>query len=255
MKLRITGLVAAMALGGSLMLASGGLVAAASPKPEKPAAAATGACATEATAVKAGATAETLHALANCEINRRNATLNELGAKITASKVLTSSDASALSGIVGATKSGLASLAATIAAESDVTALKADIAKIATEYRVYLVVVPQVNLVSGADAVLAVQAKVADINTKLSAAIAAAKAAGKDTTEAQKDLDAMNASVAAAVALASPLPAKLLPLTAASYNAGTAGPIIAAARTDLGKARDDIKSALASAKACREALK
>jgi len=116
-------------------------------------------------------------------------------------------------------------------------------------------VVPQVNLVNGADGVLAAQTKFADINTKLTAAIAKAKAAGKETTAAQADLNAMNASVTAAAGLASPVPAALLPLTPAQYNGGTAGPIIKNARTALGQARDDLKSAVASAKACRDALK
>jgi hypothetical protein len=65
----------------------------------------------------------------------------------------------------------------------------------------------------------------------------------------------MNAAVTAAVGLASPLPAALLPLTPAQYNGGTAGPILANARTALGKARDDLKAAVADAKACRDALK
>ena len=90
------------------------------------------------------------------------------------------------------------------------------------------------------------------MNTNLAARIAAAKAAGKDTTAAQADLDAMNASVTAAVGLASPLPAALLPLTPAEYNGGTAGPILASARAALGTARDDLKTALADAQACRE---
>jgi hypothetical protein len=64
----------------------------------------------------------------------------------------------------------------------------------------------------------------------------------------------MNASVAAAAGLASPLPAQLLPLTPAQYNGGTAGPILNGARTALGQARDDLKSAIADAKACRDAL-
>ena len=105
------------------------------------------------------------------------------------------------------------------------------------------------------DAVVAAQTRFATVNTNLVARIAAAKAAGKDTTAAQADLDAMNKSVTAAVCLASPLPATLLPLTPAQYNGGTAGPVLASARTALGQARDDLKSALASAKACRDALK
>jgi hypothetical protein len=260
MKNRIAALAASLALGGSLLLMSGGVVAAAGPT-ARPAAdpsgrpVASGVCATERTAARAGATVETLRALGDCEINRRFATLNQLAAKITASKVLTSSDAAALTTIVTNTRSGLTTLKATIDSETDTTALKADVAKIATDYRVYLLVVPQVHLVIGADGVVAAQAKFATINTNLAARIATAKAAGKDTTAAQAALDAMNSSVAAAVALATPVPGKLLPLTPAQYNGGTAGPVITAARADLVKARNDIKAAIASAKACRDALK
>jgi hypothetical protein len=174
---------------------------------------------------------------------------------VTGSKVLTSSDAAALQAEISSTTSGLTSLKAAIDSETNVAALKADIVKIATDYRVYLLVVRQVNLVNGADGVAAAQAKFATVNTTLTARIAAAKAAGKDTKAAQADLDAMNASVTAAAGLAAPLPATLLALTPAQYNAGTAGPVMDNAKTALGQARDDLKSALASAKACREALK
>jgi hypothetical protein len=252
-KNRVITLIAALAVTGSLLVVSGGAVAAAAPALQtRPAG--TGVCAAGATAARTTLTVESLRAFGDCEINRRLATLNQLSAKITASKVLTGSDASALATIVNNTRSGLTALKATIDSETDVTVLKADIAKIVTDYRVYLVVVPQVNLVNGADGILATQARFATVNTNLLAKIAAATAAGKNTAAAQAALDSMNADVAAAVALASPLPGKLLPLTPAQYNGGTAGPVIKAARADLVKARDDIKAAIASAKACRDAL-
>jgi hypothetical protein len=260
MKNRIAALAASLALGGSLLLMSGGAVAAAGPTARPNAdpsgrPVASGVCATERTAVRAGSTVETLRALGDCEINRRFATLNQLAAKITGSKVLTSSDAAALATIVNTTRSGLTALKSTIDSETDLTQLKADVSKIATDYRVYLLVVPQVHLVIGADGVVAAQARFAKVNTNLAARIATAKAAGKDTTAAQAALDAMNSKVAAAVALATPIPGKILPLTPAGYNAGTAGPVITAARADLVTARNDIKAAIASAKACRDALK
>jgi hypothetical protein len=202
-----------------------------------------------------GAGITVLKAFGDCEINRRLATLSDLSSKISASKVIASSDAAALQSEIGSATSGLTSLKAKFDADTDVTTIKADITSIATNFRVYLLVVPQANLTNAADGVLAARPKFADINTKLAAAIAAAKAAGKDTTAAQSDLDAMNASVTAAVGLAGPLPAQLLPLTPAQYNGGTAGPILTAARAALGTARDDLKSAVASAKACRDALK
>jgi hypothetical protein len=251
-KTRIPALIAGLALGGALLLSTVGVVAAVTP-PTGPAG--NGVCATQATAMKTGATVETLRAFGDCEINRRFTTLDTLSAKITASKVLTTSDAAALKGEIASTKTGLTGLKATIDSETSLPALRVDISKIAADYRVYLLVAPQVNLVSAADGVLAAQTRFADVNTKLAARIATAKAAGKDTTAAQTALVAMNAAVTSAVALAGPLPAKLLPLTPAQYNAGTAGPILASARTALGQARDQIKAAIASAKACRDALK
>lgn len=252
MKTQIPALFAGLVLGGSLLLASAGVATAVTP-PSGP----TGRdiCATQAAAVRAGATVETLRAFGDCEINRRFATLDQLASKISASKTLTSSHAATLNVEINSTRTGLTSLKATIDAETSIPALRADIVKIATEFRVYLLVVPQVNLVNAADAVVASQTTFGKVNTNLIARIAAAKAAGKDVTAAQADLDAMNASVTAAVGLATPLPAALLPLTAAQYNAGTAGPILTSARTALGQARDDLKSAVASAKACRDALK
>jgi hypothetical protein len=249
MKSRLTALVASLVVGGSLVFVSAGIVAAVTPATGP---AGRGVCATEAAAMKAGATVETIRAFGDCEINRRFTTLTDLSAKITASKVMTSSDAAALQSEIGSTRSGLTSLKTTIDAETDVTAL---VVKIASDYRVFLLVVPQVNLVNGADSVLFAQTKFAAVNTTLTARIAAATAHGKNTTAAQTNLDAMNAAVTHAVALASPLPAALLPLTPAQYNGGPAGPVLTNARTVLGQARDLLKSATADAKACRDALK
>jgi hypothetical protein len=251
-KTRIPALIAGLALGGALLLSTVGAVAAVSPATGP---SGKGVCATQAAAMKTSAAVETVRALGDCEIARRMTTLDALAGKISASKVLTSSDASVLQSEVASTKTGLTSLKATIDAETNLTALKADVARIATEYRVYLLVSPQANLVSAADGIAAAQTKFADVNTKLAARIAAAKTAGKDITAAQSALDAMNKSAANAVGLAQPLPAKLLPLTPAQYNGGTARPIITSARTTLGQARDQLKVAVADAKACRDALK
>jgi hypothetical protein len=253
MRTRLAALVASLVLGGSLILVSAGSVAAVT-TPSVSGPSGNGVCSTEMAAVKAGASVEDLRAFGDCEINRRFETLSDLSTKITSSKVLTSSDAAALQSEISSTRSGLTSLKATIDSETNLLALRADIVKIATQFRVYLLVVPQVNLVNAADAVLYAQTKFATVNTNLSNRIAAAKAAGKDVTAAQADLDAMNAAVTAAVGLASPLPAQLLPLTPAEYNAGTAGPILTSARAALGSARNDLKSAIADAQACRSAL-
>ena len=251
MKLRLPALVGAIALGSSLLFASAGSVGAVTTTGP----AGKGVCAVEAAAVKAGATVDKLRAFGNCEIDRRFATLTTLSAKITSSKVMTSAHAATLQSEISSTRAGLTELKGTIDAETGLPALRLDITKIATQFRVYLLVVPQVHLTNASDGVVASQSKFATINTNLAARIAAAKTAGKDTTAAQTDLDAMNAADAAAVTLASPLSGELLPLTPAEYNGGTAGPVITAARADLVKAVADVKTAVADAKACRAALK
>jgi hypothetical protein len=252
MKNRFPALFASLVIGGSLLLVSTGVVAAVT-TPNGPSG--KGVCATQAAAVKAGASVATLRAMGDCEINRRFTTLSQFGSRVSGSKVLTSSDAAALTAEIGSTTSGLTSLKATIDAETSISALRTEINRIAADYRVYLLVGPQVNLVSAADGVIASQTRFSKVNTNLTSRIAAAKAAGKDVTAAQADLDKMNAAVTAAVGLATPLPAALLPLTPAQYNSGTAGPILANARTALGQARDQLKAAVADAKACRDALK
>ena len=253
MKIRIPRLIAGLAIGGVLTLSSVAVVTAASPLiPGGPAG--RGVCATEFTALKPPVTVDALRAFGNCEIQRRFTTLTALSTRITSSTTLTSSDAAALTAEIGSTRTGLTDLKATIDTETSIPALKAEIARIATDFRVYLLVGPQVNLVSGADRVVASQSVFAKIDTNLAARIATAKAAGKDTTAAQSDLDAMNAAVAKAVGLATPLPATLLPLTPAQYNAGTAGPVLNSARAALVQARDLLKSAVQDAKACRAAL-
>jgi hypothetical protein len=251
-KSRLIALVAGLGLAGSLLVVSTGAVTAVTGQAGP---AGKGICATLAVAARTNPTVASLRAFGNCEIDRRFVTLTDLSARIRASKVMTSAHAAVLQGEIASTRSGLASLKATIDSETAIPALKADIVKIATEYRVYVLVVPQVNLVNAADGVLATQPRFADINTRLSARIAAAKAAGKDTTAAQADLDAMNAAVTKAVGLASPLPAALLPLTPAQYNGGTAGPVLSSARAAIVSARDQLKAAVADANACRAALK
>ena len=253
MKIRIPRLIAGLAIGGALALSSVAVVTAASPLiPGGPAG--KGVCATESAALKPPVTVDALRAFGNCEIERRFTTLTALSSKVTSSTTLTASDAAALTAEIGATRTGLTDLKATIDAETAVPALKAEIARIATDFRVYLLVGPQVNLVSGADRVVASQSMFTKVDTNLAARIAAAKAAGKDTTAAQSDLDAMNAAVTKAVGIATPLPATLLPLTPAQYNAGTAGPVLNSARAALVQARDLLKSAVQDAKACRAAL-
>jgi len=253
MKKRISTVAAALALAGSMMLVSTGTVGAATTIGGPPAG--TGACAVLGPAAKgAGATAGAIRKFADCEIQRRMTTLTALSTAVNGLRTLNASHVAALASEIAGEKSGLATLKAKIDGEASLLGLEADLVRIVTEFRVYVLVVPQVNLTVAADVVVAAQSRLAAISTQLAARIAQAKAAGSDTMQAQADLDAMNAAVAAAVKLASPVPGQLVPLTAADYNSGTAGPAIVAARAALVGARDDLRNAAADARACLQAL-
>ncbi len=254
MSFRIRPILAGIAVSGLLVAGSATMVTAVGPTGAA-GPAGKGVCATQAAASRANATVETLRAFGDCEITRRFATLDKLATQVSGSKVLTSSHASALSAKISAARSGLTDLTATIDSETSIPNLKAHIVKIATDFRVYVLLAPQVHLVNASDGVVAAQTRFNDMSTRLAARIAAAKAAGKDTTAAQGHLDAMKAAVTRAVGLAQPIAGKVLPLTPSDWNSGAAGPVLNQARTDLTAARNQLRTAVAEAKACREALK
>ena len=244
-----------LALAALMVLSTAALVAAADPSPV-PSGGPAGrtVCRPQRDSLKDKPTLEQLKAFGDCEIARRFTTLDNLATRISDAKFATSEHKTALGNEVSSTRSGLAALKTKIDAETGLEALKGEIRQIATDFRVYALVGPKVNLVLGADRVAASEARFDAIDKRLGDLIAKAEAAGKDVTDAKAHLANMNAAVDKALGLASPLPARLLPLTPAQFNAGTAGPILTDARTKLGEARTQLRTAAAEAKACREAL-
>ena len=241
-----------------LAVSSAAVATAVSPGPVNGGPAGNGACAAQAAAARAARTTRTVaafRAFGDCEISRRLATLTTLSGIVSGAKGMTTSDKAALVAELGSTRSGLTALKATIDSQTSIPALKLDIVAIDAKFRVYLLVAPQVDLARAADDVVALQPHFASISTNLAARIATAQGNGKDVSAAQTALADMNAKVAAAAALAAPVPQKLLPLTAAQFNAGIAGPIVTGARNSVAQARDDLKAAVADGKAVVADLK
>jgi hypothetical protein len=257
MKLAIRGTLAVIVVGG--LLAAGSVaptyaVQAASPlAPEVNSAVGTRPCLAESTAAKDNGVGN-LRTLGDCEIDRRLDTITRLQARVGAAG-LTAADRSALQSQLSADTSGLKALRAQIDAESNVDALRADLKKIVADFRIYLLMAPKAGDVIAADTELAAVARLGTQGTKLQARINADKAAGKDVTQAQSDLDAMNAKVAQVSPVVQGIPAAVLPLTPAQYNAGAAKPILVSSRTSLQAGRGLLAGARADARACVAALK
>lgn len=253
MRSRLRHGLAAAAVALILATTAVGVVSAATPAPVSGGPSGTGPCAAPATAARAGATVADLRAFAECEIDRRLTTLGHLSSVVAAARGLTPSDATALSAEISAETSGLTNLKTAVAGQTSTAALRLEIVEIVNKYRVYVLLAPEVNLVIGADSVLALKPHFDSISAALAGRIAKARAVGKDVTSAQTSLDAMNAAVAAAVALASPLPAQLLALTPAGFATGAT--VLQSARTALASARDDLKTAAQDGRAVIAALK
>jgi hypothetical protein len=227
----------------ALAVSAAGLAASVGPAPVTGGPAGADLCSTQASAARSDATIATLRGFGDCEIARRLTTLHQLASVVGASKGLTSPDAGHLSSEIAGEVGDLTSLRGAIDAQTRIAPLKIELVQIVTDYRVYLLVGPQVRLTIAADSELALKPHFDQLATTLAGRIAVAAAKGKDVSAAQASLDAMNAAVAGAVALATPVPAKLLALTPANYGSAGGATVIKNARIALVAARDHFKSA------------
>jgi hypothetical protein len=184
-----------------------------------------------------------------CEIDRRFETLDYLGAVVNRVPALTDDHEAALERILANTRAGLRALRAKIEADTTVAELRVDVPKIATDFRVYLLVSRQVHLVIAADAVEATVRRFGPAIDRLEAAIDRAEAAGKDVTQARELLAMLIEDVRAADAAVDGVAAEVLVLTPADWNDGTAQPVLRAARHDVAEARDHLRQAVRAARA------
>jgi len=245
----VAGALLSLMLAGSVLAASGGSAA-----PDAAAAAARP-CATQREAARKEPSVANLKTLGDCEIQRRLVTLARLQGGVIAAPFLTSLDRQALLDRIRATRTGLTGLKSEIDADTTVAELKVDLPRIATEYRVYLLLAPQVNLVRGADATTAAAGRLGQEAQRLQQLIDFAKSQGKDVTAAQAALDAMDHDLANARAQVTGLSAKLLALMPADWNDGSAKPLLDAARAAERSAHAELVSARKDARAVIAALK
>ncbi len=187
---------------------------------------------------------DVLRAAGDCEISRRFVTLDGLTYLVNHSTVLTADHKTDLisGGSVNPAsfvteRAGLTTLKASIDADTTIAGLRTDIAKIAPDYRVYLLVVPKTHVVAAADGSAKVSARFVPLASELQNLINQAKADGKDVTQAQAKLDDLNAKVGQANGLIGPVAGLVLPLSPADWNSGAAKPVLQAARQSLHQAR------------------
>jgi hypothetical protein len=192
--------------------------------------------------------------ITTARIDGRLAFLKALTVAVNNARALSSSHKSTLSSLINSDTSGLTALKTKVAGETTVDAVKADATSMVNDYRIYLLVGPKVRLVIAADNGTAVAAKLAEIRTRLSDAIDKAAAGGADVTDAKAKLADLDSKLAAAnTALAGQADAAL------AIQPGPDGDAIRAAlqpiRASIHTAREDLRAAVADAKAIRDFLK
>jgi hypothetical protein len=212
-------------------------------------------CSREWLAAKAEPTVEHLRAVGFCEIDRRLATIERLQKGVDDARVLTDAHELALEAILDRSAAGLRALRAEIEADTTVPELRADIKRIFEDFRIYALVTRQVWLVRGDDGVDAAANRLTQAAARLAGAIETAASNGKDVTEARAHLGAMNAAIDAARAGVAGDASAVLVLTPADWNAGTAKPVLDAARASIVAARADLKTATTEARAVLAALR
>ena len=255
-RIRTAGSLAGLIL--STVLVAGPAVAASVPSPQATAPAAASfsfRCAAEWIAAHGSLSVAAWQAVGDCDVDRRLETISRVRSGIASATVITADHRSALNGILDASQSGLTTLRAKIDGDTTLASLRVDDHAIFADYRIYALVARQAALVRGDDAVAAAAARLTDGAAKIQTAITTAQGKGKDVTVATTQLAAMQAAIASALAKVSGDTAAVLALTPAGWNAGTAGPVLDAARASIKGARADLAAALADGKAAIAALK
>jgi hypothetical protein len=174
---------------------------------------------------------DAVKARAHEAIERRLETLARLATRVRENRHLTDDHRAALAELIQGQIDGLTALDAKIQADTDPETLRADVKSIVTDYRVYLLTVPKVHLVIGADTELAAATKLEQVATRLQGKIDEAAAAGHDVTTAQGHLDEMTAKIGDVRASAGSVADSVLPLVPQDYPDNK--PVLEAAQASL----------------------
>jgi hypothetical protein len=178
-------------------------------------------------------------------VDRRTTTLDSLDARLSAAQHVSDEQEAQLHATIDATRQGLSSLRAEIESDGDATALREDCRRIVEDFRVYVVLAPQVRLLAAADSAQSAVARIDEVVPTLQSAIDDAAAGGADVTEPTRLLAEVQSVSADADARAEGVLTSVTPLTPADHDAGTATPVLRQARTDLLTVAKDLRTARA----------
>lgn len=167
--------------------------------------------------------------------------LDKLSGALSGSTWLTASDRTTLTTDLSNELSGIRSLQSTVAGATTCKEVLADARAMVVNYRVFVVMSPQVRLTITADSESGIAGLMARLEGPIQAAIAAAQTAGKNVTGAQAAFTDYKARIAAVQSSTSSMVATILAFTPASYP--SCWSTFLSDRTALQSGHSDLKAA------------
>ena len=200
---------------------------------------------------------------ANQEIDRRVTAINALITKVSDMVRVAADQKTSISSSLSQQISTLNDLKTKIAADADIDTLKTDIKSITASYRVFLLVLPQANILVTADSIKETSQMLASLAVKLQSRITSAGSAGENISALNTLISDMNTKLTDAQTQADAAIAKISGLqpdggdsTIATGNKTAftgAKADIKVARADLATARADAGKIVAGLKAFKSA--
>ena len=196
---------------------------------------------------------DNLKARAGNEINRRVTALSDLVSRLNAIKHLSADSKTTFVNSIKNEITSLNTLKTKVDADTDLNTLKTDVQSIVNNYRVFLVYIPQIQLLAAADRLSDVSGKLADLATKLQTRLNNAQASGKDVSSLETLLKAMTTKIADANTQYNNVESSVIPLTPNGYPGNRA--TLIASRKMIQTGHQDLVAALQDAQKIIQGLK
>lgn len=198
-----------------------------------------------------------LQAKAVQEITARIDSLNKLSTRIQSMKNLSASQIASFQATIQASVADMTALQAKIQADTSTTTLVADLKSVAPDYRIYMLVEPQVSLLSAVDRVNAVVGTLTTLETKIQSRLSSTTSANA-TAVLQVDLADMTAKLTDATTQAAAASAEVSGLVPDNGDKTVMAANTAAlkdARSKIQAATKDIQAAYKDAQAVVKGVK
>lgn len=185
------------------------------------------------------------------EIQNRIDALNKLLTRIQSMKNLTDAEKSSFSATIQTSITNLTNLESKIQSETSTSTLKADLQSIAPDYRIYILIMPQLSILSAVDRANTIVGTLQTTQTKIQTRVSASSTLSSNTT-ITSDLNDMTSKLSDATSQAAAAQAEIVSLVPDQGNKTVMQSNIAAlkdARTKIQTATKDLQAARTDAKA------